>query len=115
AELKAGRLGLRETAALFRDLDGDRPVYIDVLRWHNPGSTDEECYCRTVIRYVEPGATRDDRARETARRLEAELACLLATGGVTRVHVHEAVIAVERRSGCVVAHGRSPPAVGRPR
>src|SRR3954452_3517081 len=34
AELKAGRLSLRETAALFRDLDGDRPIYVNVLRWY---------------------------------------------------------------------------------
>jgi hypothetical protein len=89
-ELTAGRLSLRDTAALFRDLDGDRPVYIAVMRWANPGSTDEECYCRAVIRYTEPGNQGDGHGREAARRLEAELECLLATGDVELPDASEA-------------------------
>jgi hypothetical protein len=83
-DVAAGRLGLVEAAGRFRDLAAEDPVLNpEAFRRTYPGDTDEERYCRQVIRFVQlslgeqPGA---DPA--VAGRLEAELQDRLRRGGL---------------------------------
>ncbi len=74
-DLRAGRLTLLQAAARFRDLNGaDDTAAID--RWGRfAGATQEERLCRQVIQWA--GAA-GPAGEPTRRRLEAELADLLA-------------------------------------
>jgi hypothetical protein len=51
-EVAAGRLGLVEAAARYRDLDRDGPFDKEVFRSAYPGGSDDERYCREVIVFV---------------------------------------------------------------
>jgi hypothetical protein len=52
-DLGAHRLTLLEAAARFRDLSDTAPgCYLEWSRRHDPGQTDEERWCRQVIRFV---------------------------------------------------------------
>ena len=78
-DLGAHRLTLLEAAARFRDLDGLASA--SDLEWSrrvDPGQTDEERWCRQVIRFVR-GHYRD-RPVLLAAQLEVELAGHLAEG-----------------------------------
>jgi hypothetical protein len=84
--LLAGRLTLLEAAALFGHLNEEPAAwpFQDNLRW--PGASREEKLCRQVLDWAIPLAREEGgRAVEAADRLEAELAALLARGGVIRL------------------------------
>jgi hypothetical protein len=74
-DLLAGRLTLRQAAALFRDLDQGPPAFNwEEFRRAYPCDTDEERHCREVIdcvRGVLPANSPESEA--IARRFEAEL------------------------------------------
>jgi hypothetical protein len=74
-DLLAGRLTLRQAAALFRDLDRGPPAFNwEEFRRAYPCDTDEERHCREVIdcvRGVLPANSPESEA--IARRFEAEL------------------------------------------
>ena len=73
----AGRLSLLPAAAAFRDMQD--PKWLPGLLDSNRGAASiDEVYCRSVIGYV--GARPPDRAKEVARRLEAELSARLRDG-----------------------------------
>jgi hypothetical protein len=84
-EVAAGRLGLVEAAAGYRDLTADDPTFNqEAFRRAFPGGSDEERYCRQVIAFVretfrkQPGA---DPA--VVERLEAELQDRLERGDLS--------------------------------
>jgi hypothetical protein len=84
-DVAAGRLGLVEAAAGYRDLTADDPSFNgEVFRRAYPGGSDEERYCRQVIAFVrvtlheQPGP---DRA--VVGRLEAELQDRLERGDLS--------------------------------
>jgi hypothetical protein len=73
--LIGGRLSLLEAAARFRDLTVDSPECLRYLRNRFPGASDEECFCRQVIGWVEI-ELKDRSPADVPRvvgRLEAEL------------------------------------------
>lgn len=77
-EASAGRMSLRDAAELFHTLNaGVLPDHFHIL----PGATKLEKLCRQVINY---SGDRDGAGipqnPESVRRLEEELACLLASG-----------------------------------
>ena len=81
-EVAAGRLGLVEAAARYRDLATEDPVITpDIFRRAYPGGSDEERYCRQVIVFVQE-AVRERPGGDLAvvGRLEAELDDLLGRG-----------------------------------
>jgi hypothetical protein len=83
AEVIDGRLSLPEAAARFLALDENDPEFNwTAFRLYVPGRSDDERYCRQVIRYVE-GQLQGRTAVEPglAERLEAELQDLLDRGG----------------------------------
>src|SRR5262245_1705481 len=83
-ELLAGRMGLLETAAWFRELNAERPDYLPMIRNAFPGSTDDERYCRNVIYYAQSYLNASGASDSAAvERLHAELARCSARGGVT--------------------------------
>jgi hypothetical protein len=74
ADLAAGRLGLAEAVARFREMGRGVPYFVETLRTYEPGASDEERLCRHVIDWV-----RNELAWEQARwaavaaRLEGEM------------------------------------------
>jgi hypothetical protein len=84
AGLLEGRLTLLQTAARFRDLDARQPEFaLEQLRLVQPGDTDDERYCWSVIDWVR-FALHDEpsRAETLCEQLEAELEALLESGPV---------------------------------
>jgi hypothetical protein len=80
-DVRAGRLGLLEAAARFRDLQAADPSFDwDRFREQAPGATDEERLCRSVIGYVANSPDADPGQAGLVRRLEAELATHLGDG-----------------------------------
>jgi hypothetical protein len=72
-DLRGGRLTLAQAAARFRDVEDVR----------DPGPREQERLCREVIRWAEADAQTESwtAGERTRRRLESELAGLLARGG----------------------------------
>jgi len=81
-ELLAGRLGLLEAAAQFRNIDRSMPPgFWSYYHRSRPDDGDAEGYCRQVIRHVEVVA--EDRGQwEQVDRLEAELCKHLERGSL---------------------------------
>jgi hypothetical protein len=80
-DLRAGRLGLLEAAARFRDLNDADPSFEEGLfRKYAPGATDEERLCRSVIGFVANPPRGSPDPEELVRRLEAEVEARLADG-----------------------------------
>jgi hypothetical protein len=81
ARLRAGELGLLEAAAWFRFLNDNPPEYPSAFRARYPGRSDGEKACRQVIAWVKTElyyTVPESQAASEVRRLEAELAALLA-------------------------------------
>jgi hypothetical protein len=74
-EAAGGRRSLLDAAERFRELDRQSPRFDpEVLRLSTAGDTDEERYCRQVIRFVRAMLeAREDPDLTPLRRLEAEL------------------------------------------
>jgi hypothetical protein len=86
-QVLAGRLGLLEAAARFRDLNdepADCPCRDD---HHRPGASRGENLCRQVLIWAREVAREQDSsaARATVARLEAELKAILARDGDVRL------------------------------
>jgi hypothetical protein len=80
-EVIAGRLGLRDAAALFRELAASVPDYPYRQFWAaHPGACPEESFCRAVIYFVEFEVADEPGGPELVKRLEDELCELLQAG-----------------------------------
>jgi hypothetical protein len=80
-DVRAGRLGLLEAAACFRDLQAADPSFDwDRFREYTPGATDEERLARAVIGFVANSPDADPGPAELVGRLKAELAARLRDG-----------------------------------
>jgi hypothetical protein len=81
ADVQAGRLGLLEAAARFRDLNDADPTFDwDLYRAQLPGATDAERHCRNVIEFVDDPTDVHPGQDEVVGRLQAELAEHLRDG-----------------------------------
>jgi hypothetical protein len=80
-----GELTLAEAAAWFRYLDAANPPTGESSAQVDAGLSEEEQFCRQVMRWAKAQAPADgaapEQAEALARRLEAELAALLRRDG----------------------------------
>jgi hypothetical protein len=79
-DVVAGHLSLCEAAARFRDLHQSSPLCdMSSFRQFVPGDSDEDRYCRQVIRAVESygpsGSDKVDRVRRLQKEFEEASAC----------------------------------------
>ncbi|HZT83423.1 MAG TPA: hypothetical protein VFA26_24545 [Gemmataceae bacterium] len=80
-DLLAGRVGLLEAAARFRDLNSEDEITWPALRLVFREASDDEACCRQVIAWVRVRlAHQPDEGRPVLDRLEAELAECLRYG-----------------------------------
>jgi hypothetical protein len=77
-QASAGRLGLLQAAAGFRDLTPASEPARRHLRAAYPGADDDERFCRAVISWL---GGRGEAARRAAVRMQAELDATLRRGG----------------------------------
>ena len=71
-EVRAGHMTLWEAAQVFRDLHADDKDGLTLVRCMHPGCSDEELFCRWVIRFAR--SEEDDHERgAVVVRLEQEL------------------------------------------
>jgi hypothetical protein len=89
-ELLHGRITLFQAVAQFQQAEQGLPAEaarLRALRTMFPGSSDEERWCRKVIRYLRATWPESARASRAARRLEEELDRHLRRYGTVRLPV----------------------------
>ncbi len=78
-EVIAGRRALLEAAAVFRRLDAEGPPLPPIRDRFPDQSSDDEAYCRSVVKYVQQAAP-PDKQEELTRRFGDELDARLHDG-----------------------------------
>ena len=77
-ELLAGRTTLAEVTEKFMTLNSSRPHYMDAIRDHFPGDTDQEKMARNVIS-IAIARSPTERQDSVTQYLESELNLMIAT------------------------------------